>query len=422
MPFYQKFALSFIVILLNVILLSIVPVFGQQLRQTPQSRGFVPTSGTTSQDSPMVSPSSSLSPSSSAAEEEAFFSSETFPQEKTSPADPLLGQRIANVSRPSGGLPNHDGQIFREYDITPFTLRPGAMTKPEMIVVNWILRQTGPEFWHSQPFGIMSATNEKLYVYHTPETQVFVANIVDRFVNPESSQEIYSLRMISVGGPTWRTSHVNQYLQPIPVKTVGVQGWLLAKEDYARLTATLSQRSDFRDHISSSVLLNNGQPLVIPYRSPRNYIRDAKTRPDMPGGYVTDPTAIEEGYYLEATPLMGLDRTTADVMLKFEFLQVEKMIPMIMDVPTAAAPGQKITIETPQTAMFKLDEQIRWPKDKVLMVDLGMIPMPTTSQAVVKENLINKLTAQSSSKRVNVLLFVESRGPAVTLPTQTPAQ
>ncbi|MDR1959871.1 MAG: hypothetical protein LBQ54_12645 [Planctomycetaceae bacterium] len=413
---------------------NVCSVFAQQWRPVEDGRGFVPAAV----DSPSVArpafprsaapnPVPDSSPQNHPGGEEVFTEMKEEPSVTSHPPappvgsrDPRLGERVAKVSKMTGSLPQEEGQFGRDYDITPYTTRTGAAVKPEQVIFNWILRQTGQEVWNRPPFGFLWGNHEKLSVYHTPEMQLFAAEIVDRFVNSQTAKEVYAIRMVSLGTPTWRTSAVNQYLKPIPVKTAGVQGWLLSRENYGKLASLLARRSDFRDHISSNTLLMNGQPTIIPFRSPRNYIRDVQIRPDMPGGYVTDPTVIEEGYYLEGIPLMSLDRQTVDIMLKLEFLQVEKMIPMIMDVPTASAPGRKITIEKPQTAMFRLDEQIRWPKDKVLMLDLGMIPMPAASQAAVQEGIINKLTVQSSSRRSNVILFIDSRGPVETLPVPAP--
>ena len=79
------------------------------------------------------------------------------------------------------------GQVWREYDIRPYTLRVTTTARPEQAIVDWILRETGYEAWHSDPVGLLSANRETLRVYHTPEMQAIVADIVDRFVNSAAS-------------------------------------------------------------------------------------------------------------------------------------------------------------------------------------------------------------------------------------------
>src|SRR5262245_14968406 len=49
------------------------------------------------------------------------------------------------VSKGQGVLPNDHGQIWREYDISPYTLRVRDVARPEQAIVDWILRETGTE-------------------------------------------------------------------------------------------------------------------------------------------------------------------------------------------------------------------------------------------------------------------------------------
>src|SRR5689334_17302209 len=72
---------------------------------------------------------------------------------QTTPAGPRTP--IAKVTSGNGALPNDAGQVWREYDITPYTLRVTTTTRPEQAIVDWILRETGYEAWHSDPVGIL---------------------------------------------------------------------------------------------------------------------------------------------------------------------------------------------------------------------------------------------------------------------------
>src|SRR5205814_1898207 len=78
---------------------------------------------------------------------------------------------IAKVTAGSGTLPNDAGQVWREYDITPYTTRVASTNRPEQALVDWILRETGYETWHGEPLGILSANSRTLRVYHTPQVQ-----------------------------------------------------------------------------------------------------------------------------------------------------------------------------------------------------------------------------------------------------------
>lgn len=62
---------------------------------------------------------------------------------------------IAKVTSGTGTLPNDGGQIWREYDITPYTLHVTSTNRPEQAIVDWVLRETGYDAWHSDPLGIL---------------------------------------------------------------------------------------------------------------------------------------------------------------------------------------------------------------------------------------------------------------------------
>ena len=178
--------------------------------------------------------------------------------------------------------------------------------RPEQAIVDWILRETGYEAWHSDPVGLLSANREVLRVYHTPEMQAIVADIVDRFVNSSASAYAFTLRVATVRNPNWRAKALSM-MTPIPVQTPGVQGWLLAKENARLLVAELSRRTDYREYNSSQQLVNNGQSIVISTMRPRSYIRGALLTQTTWPGYQPEMGTIEEGFSLEFSPLLALD-------------------------------------------------------------------------------------------------------------------
>ena len=145
---------------------------------------------------------------------------------------------IAKVTSGTGTLPNDGGQIWREYDITPYTLRVTSTNRPEQAIVDWILRETGYDAWHSDPLGILCANGRTLRVYHTPQMQEAVSEIVDRFVNNQTEAQAFGVRLITIGSPNWRAK-MQQVLRPVPVQSQGVQAWLLSKEDAAMMTSEL---------------------------------------------------------------------------------------------------------------------------------------------------------------------------------------
>jgi hypothetical protein len=334
----------------------------------------------------------------------------TLPATAPAPARPSA----LRVTTGKDTLPNEQGQVWREYDITPYTSRVTTTKRPEQAIVDWILRETGYEAWHSEPLAILSATPRTLRVYHTLKVQAVVADLVERFVASEAETRTFSLRVITIDSPNWR-SRVQQVLRPISVQSPGVCAWLLPKEDAAVLLADLQRRTDYREHSSPHLLVNNGQSTVISALRGRAYFRDVVARNDAWQGYEMQQGQIDEGFSLEFNPLLSTDRRTIDASIKCQIDQVEKMIPVVLDVPTATSPRQRARIEVPQLAQFRFHERFRWPVDQVLLIGMGVValPVPVTANTSVAGL---PLPLSAAPPRADLLVLVESKGPVAETP------
>jgi hypothetical protein len=259
---------------------------------------------------------------------------------------------------------------------------------------------------------LLSASRRTLRVYHTPQIQALVGEMVDRFVNSEAEAHAFGLRVLTVGSPNWR-SKAHHVLHPVPAQSQGVQAWLLAKEDVSMLLADLRRRSDFREHSTPHLLVNNGQSTVVSATQTKNYTRDVVTRPGIAWpGYEAQTAQIEEGFSLEFHPLLAVDGKTIDAIIKCQVDQVEKMIPVMIDVPTQVAPRQKTEIKVPQIASCKLHERFRWPVDQVLLISLGVVSFPVPG---ANGNLPLGLTGGAA--RADLLVVVESKGKMAANPS-----
>ena len=329
-------------------------------------------------------------------------------QQASDPAGEGPRRPIAKVSTGTGQLPNEHGQVWREYDISPYTLRVASTARPEQAIVDWVLRETGYEVWHSEPLAILSANGRTFRVFHTPQMQEVVADVVDRFVSSEAQTHGFGLRVVTLSHPNWR-ARAQRLLQPVPVQTPGVQAWLLEKEDAAILLAELQRRSDYREHSSPHLLVNNGQSSVVSATRGREYVRDAVLRTDSWPGFEPQTAVVDEGFSLEFSPLLSVDGRVIDAAIKCEIDQVEKMVPVSLEVPTAVAPRQRTKIEVPQMSHFRFHERFRWPVEQVLLVGMGMValPIPSDGQSLVPGL---PLPLPSSAPRADLLVFVESKG------------
>ncbi len=301
-------------------------------------------------------------------------------------------------------MPNDNGQVWREYDITPYTTRVTSTNRPEQAMVDWILRETGYEAWHSEPLGILCANSHTLKCYHTPEMQERVSEIVDRFVNTQAETQAFGIRVITIGSPNWRAK-MERVLRPVPVQSQGVQAWLLSKEDAAMMLAEVRKRNDFREHSSPQLMVPNGQSTTVSAMRPKNYIKDVILKQEIWPGFEPEMGKIDEGYTLEFKPLLSLDGKMIDAVVKFKIDQVEKLVPVMLDVPTAAAPRQRTEIQVPQLDYHRFAEKFHWPSDMVLVIGCGMSPTPTpTEPPTVKVPIL------TPGDHADLLVIIENRG------------
>jgi hypothetical protein len=166
--------------------------------------------------------------------------------------------------------------------------------------------------------------------------------------------------------------------------------------------------------------VNNGQSSVISTMRPRSYIRNAIITQSAWPGYQPEMGVIEEGFSLEFSPLLALDLASADAVLKLKLNQVEKMLPVKLDLPTTIAPNQRVQVDVPQMTSSNLHERFRWPTDKVLLLSMGVVATPgPTKDNPVTDAVKDAMPILKSPPRADALLFIESAG--VVAPSPQPA-
>ena len=327
---------------------------------------------------------------------------------------PYEQQTRAQVTKGAAALPNDHGQVWREYDITPYTIRVESTEHPEQAIVDWILRETGYEAWHSTPVGLLSADRKVLRVYHTPQMQTVVAEIVDRFVSRQAQNHGFGLRIITMKNPNWRTRAL-PLMTSIPVQSPGVQGWIMALEDSAILLSELRKRTDFREHTTAHQMVLNGQSSIVSTMRPRSYSKGIILTQAVWPGYQPEMGQIDEGFTMEFSPLLSTDAATTDAVVKLKLSQVEKMLPVQLEVPSPVAQNQKAQVEVPQLTMVQMHERFRWPTDQVLLLSIGVVATPGPE----KDSLTAMLPLPKGAPRADALLLVESSGTAATPLTST---
>jgi hypothetical protein len=315
---------------------------------------------------------------------------------------------VARVSKGSGVLPNDHGQVWREYDISPYTARVKQVERPEQAILDWILRETGQELWFSEPLGILSANRGVLRVYNTPDVQKVVGSIVDRFVYSATETQAVGLKLATIGSPNWR-SRAYPMMRSVGVQTPGVEAWLLSKENAALLLAELARRSDYRDYGTPNLTVANGMVQNVTRTRPRTYVKSFRPRDPSLGGVDSDMGQLDEGFSLQVSPLFSLDARSVDIFIKCQVDQVEKLVPVMVDIPAYGGQWQRSQVQVPQLVSWRLNERFRWPTDQVLLLSCGVVASPVPESQSTGTSLTAWLGA-SAGGRADALLFIECLG------------
>ena len=167
---------------------------------------------------------------------------------------------------------------------------------------------------------------------------------------------------------------------------------------------------DYRELCSPYQIINNGQATVISSMRGRPYVRDVAANPNTAAGFEPSPGQVDEGFAIDFSPLLSLDRRTIDATIKCDINQVEAVHPVIIEVPTATSPRQRTKIEVPQVSQYRFHERFRWPVDRVLVVGMGMLPLPLPVDGLSLVPGV-PLPLGNSPARGDLLVMVECHGP-----------
>ena len=310
--------------------------------------------------------------------------------------------RFARVSKGDEQLPSLNGQFWQEYDIRPYSKRVKSGQPGEQAIVDWILRETGTDNWFRSPGGFLEASSAKIRVYHNPEIQTKVAEIVDRFVSNTHSEYAITVRLVTVRDPSWRQAAIASMI-PLNVHSSGVQAWMMAKEQAAVMQAGLKNSPGYVQHNSPNLMVGNGSVHSIERFMPRNYRRAILPSKSWPG-YTVDSARINEGYSIRISPLMTLDKNSIDVALKCRVEQIEKMESLPIPTPYENQTG-RLAVDIPQVSTWQIHERFRWPIDKVLLVNRRIVAMPGLRRSA-NLPVVSQLV-KTRPKAADALLFLE---------------
>lgn len=313
-------------------------------------------------------------------------------------------------------LPSDAGQVYEEYDLTPYTKELSTVDRPQQAVVDWVLRDTGTDAWFSEPFGFVSADRTKLRVYHNQSMHQIVRSVHEKFVNGTTVPQLYGLRLIAIGNPNWRT-RAYAMMRSVQAQAPGVSAYLVSKENTAMLLAMLRGRTDYRELNAADVVVHNGQSHVLEQVRGRNYVSDYKSIEGSWPPFMPVTGEIKEGYRLQLSPLLSVDKQSVDLVVKCEIDQMERLANVTLEMPLTTGQVYSGQINVPQVASWRLHERFRWPADQVLLLSCGVVAAPqgTPNGSLLGQgkNLIGlDRLLPTPGERADAVMIIEYRGDA----------
>jgi hypothetical protein len=294
-------------------------------------------------------------------------------------------------------MPATAGQVWKTYDISAYVKQAGEGSQRH--VVDWILQETGYPAWHGDNPASLSADGQSLACFHGPEMQARVEEIVGRFVDEAATPHRFSVRVLGLDGPGWR-SEARPALVAIPAATPGVQAWIAPRETAAAILARLRARSDCHELPTGPVLAANGLPATLAGGRRQPYVQDIAPRPDVWPGWQMQSSTCDEGLAIDLQPLLTRDRTAVEAVVRCRIDQLERMAQVSLASPVNQ---QRVQVEVPQVAAVRVGERFRWPANQTLFIGLGLVPWPVPAQNVAAVSLL------TDDKRCDVVIVVEPR-------------
>lgn len=171
----------------------------------------------------------------------------------------------------------------------------------------------------------------------------------------------------------------------------------------------LRQRSDVREIQTVDLVTHNGQTEKLASTRGRNYIQNIRPAPTGWPPYEPQTGEVQEGYRMEISPLVSVDRRTIDCVIQVEIDQVDKLVPVDLDLPLPSGEMYRARVDVPQVVSWRLKERFRWPADMVLLLSCGVVASPDRSASSIPLLNFNSLTGTTAG-RADALMFVEFRG------------
>ena len=334
------------------------------------------------------------------------------PRRRTAQGRSRRAQPSAARPRDQGArrrLPNDAGQEWRDYDISPYTLRVTTTNRPNKpssigscarpVTKPGTASRSG--MLDRQPAHAARLSHAR-NAHRRRRHRRSLRQQRGRDASLRRARD--HARQSRTGGPS-----AHAMLQAVPVQSQGAPG--LAAGQRRRLVAagrSCAGEATFASTARRICWSTTASRPWFRYCGRRTTCATSRSNATAWPGYTPEQAQIDEGFSLEFNPLLSVDGHTIDAVLKVPRRPDRKDGAVMVDVPTPAAPRQRTKIEVPQMSSVRLHEQFRWPVDHVLLVSLGVVASPTPVDDQRAGNC--RWSLNNSGARSDLLLFVENRG------------
>ena len=143
-------------------------------------------------------------------------------------------------------------------------------------------------------------------------------------VHGVTEEVVLDVRLARITSPSWRV-RAQPMMRPVSVSQPGVEAWIVSRENATVLYNTVARRADFRESISRSLTLENGQTHTFVQRTPRRYLRTVRNSGRSDVRYESVAGEIQEGHQLELSCLVHNKQRTLDLFMKCRLDQGERL-------------------------------------------------------------------------------------------------
>lgn len=273
----------------------------------------------------------------------------------------------------SEALPDQPGNVFKSFDITPYTKLRHTTANPEKAILNWILRGTGQATWFGERIASLSATPNDLRVYHDAKVVRQIQELLGRFINANADVIALNIQVVTTTDPRWRYT-VFSRLKPLATGAAGQQVWTTKLADSARATANMELDSGFRRLHQQRYEIINGQNQNIRIVNNRNYAAEIRRDGPAGSGAQLGVKTIEEGVTIQASPLLQFDDDAVELFLSIKAISLKNTLRTRVIAPQSVGPGET-SIEIPETIESRLETTINpWNIGETLIISMGVLP------------------------------------------------